>query len=255
MNKQSNSCVYFSSSAATPGRTLPSSNSKAAPPPVEMCDISPARPDCSVAATESPPPMIVIAPLFFDKSARISTIPNVPLLNFSISNTPIGPFMITVLQSARAAACALVDSGPLSSPIQPSGILSNETTCVSASASNLSATIISTGRMSSLSSFSAFAITALAVSMKSSSTREVPTSRPLAFRKVKTIPPPMITLSHLSRSASRTVILDETFDPPTIAAIGFSPPVTAPSRYSSSFARRNPPTDGLRYLVTPSVEA
>mmetsp|Transcript_3307 Transcript_3307/g.4944 ORF Transcript_3307/g.4944 Transcript_3307/m.4944 type:complete len:221 (+) Transcript_3307:161-823(+) len=220
-----------------------------------MCDMSPARPDCSVAATESPPPMIVIAPLSLDRSARISTIPKVPLLNFSISNTPIGPFMITVWQSARASFCALVDSGPLSSPIHPSGIASTATTCVSASASNLSATIISTGRISSFPSFSALAITALAVSMKSSSTREVPTPRPFALRKVKTIPPPMITLSHLSRSASRTVILEETLDPPTIAAIGFFPLVTAPSRYSSSFARRNPPTDGLRYLVTPSVDA
>merc|ERR1711937_75304 len=127
--RQFHSCVYFSSRAATPGSTFPSNNSKEAPPPVEMCDMSPARPDCSVAATESPPPMTVIAPLSFDKSARISTIPNVPLLNFSISNTPIGPFIITVLQSARASACAFVDSGPLSSPIQPSGIASKATTC------------------------------------------------------------------------------------------------------------------------------
>merc|ERR1712194_332691 len=56
------------------------------------------------------------------RSARISTIPNVPLENFSISNTPIGPFMMIVLQSARAAFCSAVVAGPLSRPIHPSGI-------------------------------------------------------------------------------------------------------------------------------------
>jgi hypothetical protein len=65
----------------------------------------------------------------------------------------------------------------------------------------------------------------------------------------------MMTLSHFSIRASRTVILDETFDPPTIAASGFSPLAMAPSRNSSSLARRNPETEGERYLVTPSVEA
>ena len=51
-----------SSRAATPGRTLPSSSSREAPPPVEMWLILSARPAFSTAATESPPPMIVIAP-------------------------------------------------------------------------------------------------------------------------------------------------------------------------------------------------
>mmetsp|Transcript_4039 Transcript_4039/g.5544 ORF Transcript_4039/g.5544 Transcript_4039/m.5544 type:complete len:253 (+) Transcript_4039:211-969(+) len=219
-----------------------------------MWDISLALPDCSHAATESPPPMMVIAPSLVI-SARMSTIPKVPLLKASNSKTPIGPFMMTVLQSERAAFCSLVVSGPLSSPIQPSGMASAATICVLASGANASATTISEGRRISFPSFSALAKTSLAVSTKSSSTREVPTLRPLALRKVKTMPPPMIILSHLSRSASRTVILEETLDPPTMAAIGFSPLVTAPSRYSSSFARRNPETDGERNLVTPSVDA
>lgn len=51
-----------SSRAATPGRTLPSSSSREAPPPVEMWLILSARPAFSTAATESPPPMIVMAP-------------------------------------------------------------------------------------------------------------------------------------------------------------------------------------------------
>mmetsp|Transcript_10810 Transcript_10810/g.20812 ORF Transcript_10810/g.20812 Transcript_10810/m.20812 type:complete len:221 (-) Transcript_10810:614-1276(-) len=214
-----------------------------------------ARPDFSVAATESPPPMIVMAPFSFVKSARISTIPMVPLAKASNSNTPMGPFMIKVLQSLRNSFCSLVESGPLSRPIQPSGMASALTILVLASAANLSAMTMSEGRRISFPSFSALAMTSLAVSTKSSSTKEVPTPYPLAFKKVKTIPPPMTILSHLSRRAFKTVILDETLDPPTIAAMGFLPLVTAPSRYSSSLASKYPPTEGFRNLVTPSVEA
>mmetsp|Transcript_112 Transcript_112/g.249 ORF Transcript_112/g.249 Transcript_112/m.249 type:complete len:224 (-) Transcript_112:525-1196(-) len=217
--------------------------------------MSPARPESSVAATESPPPMMVVAPFSLVKSARMSTIPKVPLANASISNTPIGPFMIRVLQSDKNSFCSAVEAGPLSSPIHPSGMASAATIWVLASAAKASAITMSEGRRICFPSFSAFSITSLAVSTKSSSTREVPTLRPLAFKKVKTIPPPMMILSHLSRRASRTVILEETLDPPTMAAIGFSPLAIAPSRYSSSLAKRNPETEGVRNLVTPSVEA
>mmetsp|Transcript_33380 Transcript_33380/g.68148 ORF Transcript_33380/g.68148 Transcript_33380/m.68148 type:complete len:265 (+) Transcript_33380:154-948(+) len=230
-------------------------SSREAPPPVEMWDMSPARPDCSQAATESPPPMMVMAPLSLERSARMSTMPKVPLLKASNSNTPMGPFMMMVLQSERNSFCSSVVLGPLSSPIQPSGMASAVTVWVLASGAKASATIMSEGRRMVLPSFSAFSMTSLAVPTKSSSTREVPTSRPLALRKVKTMPPPMMILSHLSRRASRTVILEETLDPPTMAAMGFSPLEMAPSRYSSSLARRNPDTEGERNLVTPSVEA
>mmetsp|Transcript_17370 Transcript_17370/g.37474 ORF Transcript_17370/g.37474 Transcript_17370/m.37474 type:complete len:254 (-) Transcript_17370:552-1313(-) len=220
-----------------------------------MCDMSPARPDCSVAATESPPPMMVMAPFSLVRSARMSTIPNVPFSNAFISNTPMGPFMMTVLQSERNSFCSAVEAGPLSNPIHPSGIASEATTWVFASAAKLSAITMSEGRRMVLPLSLAFWSTSLAVSTKSSSTREVPTFRPWAFRKVKTIPPPMMILSHLSRRASRTVILEDTLDPPTIAAMGFSPLEMAPSRYSSSLASKNPETEGWRNLVTPSVEA
>mmetsp|Transcript_10162 Transcript_10162/g.14258 ORF Transcript_10162/g.14258 Transcript_10162/m.14258 type:complete len:232 (-) Transcript_10162:867-1562(-) len=198
--------------------------------------------------------MMVTAPSLV-MSARMSTIPKVPLAKASNSKTPMGPFMMTVLQSERASFCSLVVSGPLSRPIQPSGMASTATTWVFASGAKESATMMSEGRRICFPSFSAFSKTSLAVSTKSSSTREVPTPRPLALRKVKTIPPPMMILSHLSRRALRTVILEETLDPPTMAAIGFSPLVTAPSRYSSSLASKNPETEGERNLVTPSVEA
>lgn len=41
---------------------MPSSNSKLAPPPVDMWLITSATPTFSTAATESPPPMIVVTP-------------------------------------------------------------------------------------------------------------------------------------------------------------------------------------------------
>merc|ERR1719352_158257 len=62
------------SNAATPGSTLPSSSSKLAPPPVEMCDIFSDKPDLFTADTESPPPMMVIAPFFSVSSAKHSAI-------------------------------------------------------------------------------------------------------------------------------------------------------------------------------------
>src|SRR3990170_1646720 len=55
--------LYLSCRAARPGRSLPSSISRLAPPPVEMWLILPAHPACSTAATDSPPPMTVVAPL------------------------------------------------------------------------------------------------------------------------------------------------------------------------------------------------
>jgi len=55
--------VYFSFKAATPGRTLPSSSSKEAPPPVDTWEMESVMPACSAAATESPPPTMVMQPL------------------------------------------------------------------------------------------------------------------------------------------------------------------------------------------------
>ncbi len=49
--------------AATPGSTLPSRNSRAAPPPVETWDMRSASPADVTAAAESPPPTTVKAPL------------------------------------------------------------------------------------------------------------------------------------------------------------------------------------------------
>src|SRR5204862_2178503 len=79
---------FLSVNAATPGNSLPSSNSREAPPPVEMNVILSASPACFTAVTESPPPIIVVAP----DCAIASAIAMVPSPNSGISKTPIGPF-------------------------------------------------------------------------------------------------------------------------------------------------------------------
>ena len=52
---------YLSSRQAMPGSSKPSRNSREAPPPVEMWVILSAKPSCSQAAAESPPPTMVTA--------------------------------------------------------------------------------------------------------------------------------------------------------------------------------------------------
>mmetsp|Transcript_9416 Transcript_9416/g.19846 ORF Transcript_9416/g.19846 Transcript_9416/m.19846 type:complete len:202 (-) Transcript_9416:678-1283(-) len=197
--------------------------------------------------------MIVMQPLAVS-SASVSAIALVPLANAGNSNTPIGPFQITVLQSASSSWIILVESGPLSRPIQPSSIASTDATLVFASLSNLSASTTSVGRMKVTPRSFALASSSFARSSLSSSTSEEPTLSPRALRKVKTIPPPITILSTLAMRDSMTPIFDDTLEPPTIAANGRFGSSTAPARYSSSFSRRNPATDGLRNSVTPAVE-
>mmetsp|Transcript_37937 Transcript_37937/g.74115 ORF Transcript_37937/g.74115 Transcript_37937/m.74115 type:complete len:235 (+) Transcript_37937:678-1382(+) len=221
--------AYFSLRAATPGRTLPSRSSREAPPPVEMWDILSARPACSTAATESPPPMMVMAPLPVH-SARVWATALVPLAKASISKTPMGPFQMMVLHLASSAWISLVASGPLSRPIQPSSMSSTLATLVLALASNLSARTTSVGRMNLMPLALALASSSLASSILSSSTSEEPTLRPRALRKVKTMPPPMTSTSHFSMRESMTPILDDTLEPPTMAAKGRLGLATAPSR-------------------------
>lgn len=48
--------------------------------------------------------------------ARVVAMPKVPLAKASISNTPIGPFQMTVLQSCSSAWKLFRESGPMSKP-------------------------------------------------------------------------------------------------------------------------------------------
>mmetsp|Transcript_10101 Transcript_10101/g.19545 ORF Transcript_10101/g.19545 Transcript_10101/m.19545 type:complete len:287 (+) Transcript_10101:777-1637(+) len=211
--------IYASLRAATPGSTRPSRSSREAPPPVEMWDILGPRPAASTAATESPPPMMVVVPEAVSSASFCATT-FVPSAKFFHSNTPMGPFQTMSLQSESLSAISLLVSGPLSRPIQPSSISSTFATLKLASSANASASTTSEGRMNSTPFSFALASRDLASSSLSSSTREDPTLRPLAFRKVNTIPPPMMILSHFSISFSITPIFEDTFEPPTMAAKG-----------------------------------
>ena len=102
---------YLSSAAATPGSSLPSRNSREAPPPVEMWLILSAKPSWLTAAAESPPPMMVVASV----SARAFATAIVPAARVGFSNTPIGPFHTTVLACLSSLSdTVLRSSGPIS---------------------------------------------------------------------------------------------------------------------------------------------
>merc|ERR1719219_1512545 len=110
-----------SSSAATPGSSLPSNNSSEAPPPVLQCVTLSSVSYFLQAVAVSPPPITVIVPEAV--AATIASIKLfVPVSKDAISKTPIGPFQITVLAFATASAFFLQDSGPQSNPMKPSGI-------------------------------------------------------------------------------------------------------------------------------------
>src|SRR2546422_730562 len=91
---------HASSSAATPGRGLPSRNSRDAPPPVETWVSFDVRP--ATAAAESPPPTTVVAPRRVASTIATATA-RVPASNGGCSNTPIGPFQTTVFARSRRA--------------------------------------------------------------------------------------------------------------------------------------------------------
>src|SRR3954465_11577306 len=115
---QSDQCLFVN--ASTPGNCFPSRNSSDAPPPVEMWEMLSATPAAFTAETESPPPTMDVAPAL---SATACAILNVPLANGDISKPPIGPFHTIVAARETSSEKGSMDSGPMSNPIRPSGIL------------------------------------------------------------------------------------------------------------------------------------
>src|SRR5690554_2835892 len=134
-------------STSSPGRRLPSRNSRLAPPPVEMWPNWPSlNPSARTAAAESPPPTTE-SPL---ASVSASATARVPAAKASNSKTPIGPFQKTVADARIASAKRAAVCGPMSRPMPCSrqGVFSNESAAVtacSASAPNLEATTTSVG--------------------------------------------------------------------------------------------------------------
>mmetsp|Transcript_25106 Transcript_25106/g.53435 ORF Transcript_25106/g.53435 Transcript_25106/m.53435 type:complete len:239 (+) Transcript_25106:735-1451(+) len=179
----------------------------------------------------------------------------VPSPNWSNSNTPTGPFHITVPALAIMSARSLAESGPMSK-IMSSSATSAEAFSV-ASAVSLNSfpqtTSVAIG-MSAPRSF-IFSTNALAVSTRSSSQSDLPTLFPMALRKVLAMPPPTTSWSTLSERASRTVSLVETLDPPTMATIGRAGSASALARLSSSLERRRPAHATGANFPAPWVEA
>src|SRR5450759_3939564 len=83
----------------------------------------------------------------FDVAAAIAfATAVVPFENFSISNTPIGPFHKIVFDFSITEENSLIVFSAISSPSHPSGTASTAVTHVLACLSNLSALRLSTGR-------------------------------------------------------------------------------------------------------------
>merc|ERR1711974_68986 len=102
-------------SAATPGRSLPSSSSSEAPPPALQCETLSSVSYFLQAVAVSPPPITVTTPAAVAATtASIKLF--VPASNLAISKTPIGPFQMIVLDASTADLLSLMDSGPQSRP-------------------------------------------------------------------------------------------------------------------------------------------
>merc|ERR1712151_1195741 len=209
--------------AATPGNSLPSSNSKEAQTPVLQCVTLSSVPYFLQAVAVSPPPMTVTTPAAVPATtASINSL--VPASKLAISNTPIGPFQMIVLEAATASAFNFFDSGPQSRPMKPSGIPSALVLLlISPSSPNLELMTKSTGKMISTPLVLAFSIMSGTILAPSSSYKDEPMLMPsLTFRKVYAIPPPTMILSTLSSRFMISWILSLTFAPPRIANMGFT---------------------------------
>mmetsp|Transcript_21550 Transcript_21550/g.42797 ORF Transcript_21550/g.42797 Transcript_21550/m.42797 type:complete len:245 (-) Transcript_21550:707-1441(-) len=231
-----------------PGRTLPSRSSSDAPPPVDTNVTLSSMSNFAAAVAESPPPMIPALPSAV-VSATASSTALVPLAKLSNSNTPAGPFQITVLAARIFSRKSFIDSGPQSMPSQPSGIPSlSVTILISWSLTKSCPQAQSTGRVISMPLALAFSIRAGARVAPFLSNRDFPIGMSWQiFLKVYAIPPMAITPSDWAIRFSITSSLSEIFAPPTIARRGLW--TRAGSRTflnaSNSFCRRNPDTQGI----------
>ena len=158
-------------------------NSNEAPPPVETCVKSSALQNFLAAETESPPPITDTAP-FLVASTIASKTAFVPSANLGFSNAPTGPFIKIVFEALITSANAFLESGPASTPSNPSGISLIAVNLFVPFPEKSSAAKTSVA-ITSLTPFSAaFFSIALAVSIWSSSQIELPIFPPLALTKV-----------------------------------------------------------------------
>src|ERR1700679_3413803 len=111
--------LFLSGMPVTPGNSRPSRNSSEAPPPVDTNETLSVTPAFLMAETESPPPMMLTAPLL---AAMALAMANVPTALSATSKTPMGPFQRMVPAVATSLEKSFTVSGPMSTPSQPSGM-------------------------------------------------------------------------------------------------------------------------------------
>jgi len=102
-------------------RTLPSSSSRLAPPPVLTWLNSSSFPALATNVAVSPPPTMTVDP-FLTALMQASSSESDPLAKAGNSKTPAGPFQRIVLASATVFANISFDLGPQSRPCQSGGI-------------------------------------------------------------------------------------------------------------------------------------
>jgi len=165
----------FVGEAATPGRVLPSRNSREAPPPVEMWVILSATAGLmdggdGVSAADDGGGVGVGGYSVGDGVGALA--------KAGISKTPMGPFQMMVWASAISLEKRAMDLGPMSRAMRSAGRAGAEKIWVVASGANLSARTWSMGRRNRTLFFAALARAALATSSLSSSTRDLPVVGP-----------------------------------------------------------------------------
>ena len=139
-----------------------------------MCVILSANPAFATAAPESPPPIIVVA----SKSANVFAISFVPIANWSNSNSPNGPFQITVFAFFNSFLNISIVFSPISNPSQPSGMSVHATVLLSVSGLNSFPIFVSIGNNNFTPFCFAFFIASNAKPVFSSSHSELPTLYP-----------------------------------------------------------------------------
>ena len=167
-------------------------------------------------------------------------ISRVPAAKGAISKTPTGPFHTTVPADSMASQYARAVSGPTSRIISPGPTASTALTVAMADSEGVSATTTSLGMGRSPPRRRMAARMRAACPTSSGSYSEAPTPWPAAAMKVLAMPPPVISRSTRSESASSTPSLVETLEPPTIATSGRAGCASALPSASSSAARSGP---------------
>ena len=184
--------------------------------------------------------------------------PAVPWTNRSSSNAPTGPFHKTVPAVAMASANRATVSGPMSRPVHPSGMSWPSTLVSPRGPTPLPLPKVPPGSRATTSVGTMMMFEPRSncrhASMRSMSTRDEPTSWPMAARKVKAMPPPTARTSTRAARAFSTPSLSATLAPPTTATNGRSGSSSRPPTTSTSLNSWRPAALGSR-VGGPTTEA